>query len=104
MAAAGKSLREKFLQLDPLGTAVFLPSIICLLIALQWGGSTYAWSSGRVIALLVVFAVTFVTFAVLQVIRPVDRVTIPMPIIKNRSIVAGMWYTFFGGSTMVVFM
>lgn len=104
MAAAGKSFREKMLQLDPLGTIIFLPSIICLLIALQWGGSTYAWSSGRIIALLTVFAVLLVTFCVLQVVRPVDRVTIPIHILKNRSMIGGMWYALFGGATMVTFV
>lgn len=34
-------------QFDPLGTAVFIPAIICLLLALQWGGSKYEWSNGE---------------------------------------------------------
>ncbi|PSK60653.1 hypothetical protein B9Z65_803 [Elsinoe australis] len=102
IAAAGKSLKEKILQLDPLGTALFLPSVICLLLALQWGGSTYAWSNGRIIALLVVFALAMTAFWVLQFIRPENRVTVPMRIVFNRSIAGGMWYTLFGGSVMVV--
>ncbi|KAF4555823.1 Efflux pump aflT-like protein [Elsinoe fawcettii] len=102
IANTGKSLKEKILQLDPLGTALFLPSIICLLLALQWGGSSYAWSDGRVIALLVVFAVAMIAFWVLQFVRPENRVTVPMRIVFNRSIAGGMWYTLFGGSVMVV--
>ncbi|KAF2221931.1 major facilitator superfamily domain-containing protein [Elsinoe ampelina] len=102
IADSGKSIKEKFLELDPLGTALFLPSIVCLLLALQWGGSTYAWSNGRVVALLVVFALAQVAFWVLQFIRPENRVTVPMRIVFNRSIAGGMWYTFFGGSVMVV--
>ncbi|KAF2154633.1 MFS transporter [Myriangium duriaei CBS 260.36] len=101
IAAAGKTGREKALQLDPLGTALFLPSIICLLLALQWGGSTYAWSNGRIVALIVIFVVVQIAFWVLQIIRPEDRVTVPIRIILNRSIAGGMWYALFGGGTMV---
>lgn len=36
--------KEKLLKLDPLGTSVFVPGMICLLLALQWGGQTYAVS------------------------------------------------------------
>ena len=38
--------KERAKQFDPLGTLFFLPAIICLLLALQWGGQKYAWSSG----------------------------------------------------------
>lgn len=38
--------RERVKQLDPIGTILFMPCIICLLLALQWGGSTYAWANG----------------------------------------------------------
>ena len=35
---------EKLLQLDFLGTAALIPGVVCLLLALQWGGQTYAVS------------------------------------------------------------
>lgn len=59
-------LRRHILQFDPIGTILFVPAIICLLLALQWGGATYAWSSGRVVALLVVFAVCIVAFVAVR--------------------------------------
>jgi MFS family permease len=34
-------LKEKILKLDLLGTAVLVPGVVCLLLALQWGGPTY---------------------------------------------------------------
>lgn len=46
-ASIGFKARAK--QFDPYGTAVFIPAIICLLLALQWGGSKYSWGSGRFI-------------------------------------------------------
>lgn len=29
------------MSFDPIGTAVLIPDVICLLLALQWGGTTY---------------------------------------------------------------
>ena len=37
-------------MLDPVGNSIFVPAIICMLLALQWGGVTYAWSNARIIA------------------------------------------------------
>ena len=53
------TLRENIRQLDPIGTAVFLPAIVCLLLALQWGGTTYNWANARIIALLVLSGLLF---------------------------------------------
>ncbi|KAK7702816.1 hypothetical protein SLS64_009426 [Diaporthe eres] len=52
--------------LDPLGFITFVPSIICLLLALEWGGTTYAWKSGQIISLFVVFGVTLIVFVGIQ--------------------------------------
>ena len=58
--------KEKVARMDPLGTFVFLPCIICLLLALQWGGVTYNWSNARSIALLILAGVLFVIFVLVQ--------------------------------------
>lgn len=38
-------LTKKLVQLDVLGTTLLVPGVVCLLLALQWGGQTYAVSS-----------------------------------------------------------
>ena len=38
--------KARFQQFDPFGTMVFIPAIVCLLLALQWGGSKYPWGNG----------------------------------------------------------
>lgn len=38
---------ERAKQFDPIGTMLFVPSIVCLLLALQWGGSKYHWADGE---------------------------------------------------------
>ena len=94
---AGLSLRQQLSRLDLPGTAVFLPGITCLLLALQWGGGTYSWSDGRIIALFVVFGVCMITFCAIQVWKQ-ESGTVPPRILKQRSVAAGAWFTFFMGA------
>ncbi|RMJ08106.1 hypothetical protein CDV36_012291 [Fusarium kuroshium] len=88
-------------RLDPLGTFFFVPSMICLILALQWGGSTYSWSNWRLILLFIVFGLTAVAFAVVQVMMP-DTATIPVKVIKQRTMLACAWAMFFIGGTMML--
>jgi MFS family permease len=90
---APMALRARILQLDPLGTILFLPAVICLLIALQWGGTRYPWSNGRIIVLLVVFAVLITIFIIVQVYNK-ENATVPPRIISQRSMAFGSWYIF----------
>ncbi|KAK9785922.1 putative Major facilitator superfamily domain-containing protein [Seiridium cardinale] len=46
-----------FLHLDLLGFALFLSSVVCFSLALQWGGLTEAWPNGSVVATLVMWLV-----------------------------------------------
>lgn len=102
-SSASMPTADKLKQLDPLGTFFFLPGIICLLLALQWGGSTYAWSDGRIIALLVLFVVLIVAFVVVQIVRQ-EGATVPPRIFMQRSILAGVLYTLGAGSAMMIFV
>ena len=95
------TLWEQFLSLDPVGTAFFLPSIICLLLALQWGGSVYAWSDWRIIVLFVFFSVLIIGFIVTQYITRDTTATIPARIICQRSVAFGSFFTFCIGSAMM---
>lgn len=98
------SLRRQFLQLDPSGLALLLPAMTCLLLALQNGGTKWAWSSGQVIALLVVFAVLIIGFIIDQFWRQ-ETATVPPRIIKSyRSVTAGVLFSFFVGSSMMTFV
>ncbi|MCJ1433903.1 hypothetical protein MMC27_003268 [Xylographa pallens] len=93
--------REKVTRMDPVGTFFFLPCIICLLLALQWGGVTYSWSNARVVVLLLLAGVLFVAFVVVQRWKG-DSATVPGRIFVNRSIIAGAWFSFCGGAAMQI--
>ncbi|KAK5939819.1 hypothetical protein PMZ80_008201 [Knufia obscura] len=83
--------REKLKRLDLLGTVVVIPAITCLLIGLQWGGIKYGWRDARIIAVFVMFAVLGVAFGYSQY-RLGERATVPLRILKQRSILAAMWF------------
>ncbi|KAL8636376.1 MAG: hypothetical protein Q9228_006218 [Teloschistes exilis] len=96
-----KSLKEQVAQLDPIGTTFFLPGIVCLLLTLQWGGSTYAWSNGRIVALLVIFGICACVFIAVQAWKG-EMATVPPHIIKQRSIAATFWFSFCNGGAMQI--
>ncbi|KAF9047937.1 major facilitator superfamily domain-containing protein [Panaeolus papilionaceus] len=82
---------KRLMTFDPIGCLLFVPAIICLLLALQWGGSKFPWSDGRVIALFVLFAVLIIAFAFVQ--RWMGNLaTIPPYIIQTRDVWASVLY------------
>ncbi|KAI7459510.1 MFS general substrate transporter [Hortaea werneckii] len=97
----GLTFKQKVTRLDLLGELFLVPCIICLLLDLQWGGSTYAWSDGRIIALLVVFGVLFLAFILVQCLMQ-SIATLPLGVISNRSIIAGAMFNFCFSSAMLV--
>lgn len=97
------NFKQRMQQFDPIGTMIIIPAVVALLLALQWGGSTYAWSNGRIIALFVVFGVLTLAFIAVQA-RKGDSATVPPRILKNRSIWTGAWFAFFQGATFFVFV
>ncbi|CAG9948903.1 unnamed protein product [Clonostachys rosea f. rosea IK726] len=96
-------LSKKLAQLDGVGTAVLIPGVVCLLLALQWGGLEHPWSDGRIIALLVLAGVLLIGFVAVQVLMP-NTATIPPHIFKQRSILSGFWATICIGSQMMIFV
>ncbi|RYP85119.1 hypothetical protein DL770_005099 [Monosporascus sp. CRB-9-2] len=97
------SLKVKVSQLDLLGTGALIPGVVCLLLALQWGGSIYAWSAWRIILLLTLSAVLLVAFVVVQILMP-EIATVPPRIFVQHSILAGFYSTLCIGSQMMIFI
>lgn len=95
------TLREQIKELDLVGSLFFLPSIISLLLALQWGGTKYAWGSGRIIGLFVVFGVLGLIFIGVEIWAG-DRATVPPRLIKNRNVWGSTWYALALGASFFV--
>ncbi|KAI1372458.1 MFS general substrate transporter [Hypoxylon crocopeplum] len=94
--------KDKLAQLDFYGTALILPGTVCLLLVLQWGGSTYAWNDGRIIAMLVLAGVLMIGFVLVQIFLP-KTATMPPRVFMQRSILAGFFSTLCIGSHSMLF-
>jgi MFS family permease len=96
------SLKEQILRMDIEGTLCFLPGVVSLLLALQWGGSKYPWSDRRIIGLLVTFGILLTAFVAIQIWKQ-ERATVPPRIFMNRSIWSCALYIIcLGGSSFTL--
>ncbi|KAK5210776.1 hypothetical protein LTR41_003388 [Exophiala xenobiotica] len=84
--------REKLKQMDLFGTLIAVPAITFLLLALQWGGTTYGWKNPIIIVFFVLAGCLVLAFGYVQY-RQGDTATLPPRIAKQRSMIAGVWYT-----------
>ncbi|KAJ3495303.1 hypothetical protein NLG97_g3490 [Lecanicillium saksenae] len=91
------SLSAKIKKIDFIGLLLFVPTVTCLLLAMEWGGSTYAWSNPRIIALFVLFGILAITFVVFQWYRGAEA-TLPLHVITQRSVAAAAWNAFCNGA------
>ena len=93
--------KTRLRQLDIIGTLIFIVDIVVVLLALQWGGAKYAWSSWRIILLFVLFGVLTVVFIALQWYMK-DNATIPFRIITQRSVAAACVWAFLLGASFFI--
>ncbi|KAI1098361.1 putative efflux pump antibiotic resistance protein [Jackrogersella minutella] len=99
--APAEGFVAKIKQLDPVGNLAFFPGIICLVLALQWGGTEYPWKNVRTIVLLVLCGVLCLVFVGVQIWKD-EAATVPPRIVKQRSIAAAVWFGFFHGAGIMV--
>lgn len=88
---------ERIKQLDLAGAAIFIPGVICLLLALQWGGADYAWNDSKIIGLFVGFGLMIAIFIGIQFWQG-DRGTLPPRLFKNRDALFAMLFALFFGA------
>ncbi|EFX02951.1 major facilitator superfamily transporter toxin efflux pump [Grosmannia clavigera kw1407] len=93
-----KSILSRVLQLDLPGAFTLIPSIIMLLIALQWGGTKYPWHNSRVIGLFVGAGVGAVVFVGIEIWQQ-DKGLLPPRFFRNRSVLCAMLFAMFFGAS-----
>ncbi|KAJ5354281.1 hypothetical protein N7541_006845 [Penicillium brevicompactum] len=101
--ASNMTAKEKFRNVDPIGSCLLILGIVLLLVALQWGGSTYPWSSWRVILLLTLSGVSLVIFCGVQIWLK-DQAAIPPRIVKDRNIIGALWYVSMSTGALYIFV
>ncbi|KAK6978224.1 major facilitator superfamily transporter [Favolaschia claudopus] len=89
---------------DPWGNLVFVPSMVTLLLAVQWGGSVYSWLSLNILGLLAISLVLLGIFIRIQSWAD-ERATIPPRIFIQRTIWSSSLYALcIGGSFNIITM
>ena len=91
------SVLSRILELDLLGTFFLIPAVVCLLLALQWGGAEHPWNSPTIIGLFVTFGVLAIIFVCIQLWKGDDG-TLPPRLFKNRDILCAMLFAVFFGA------
>ncbi|KAJ9602487.1 hypothetical protein H2200_013030 [Cladophialophora chaetospira] len=100
---AKRPIFKRILELDLIGASILIPAIIMLLLAVQWGGSTYAWNSSRIIGLFVGAGLMLVLFSISQW-RLGEAATIPPRLLKQRTLMAACAFVFFFGAGVFILM
>ncbi|KAF8850830.1 MFS gliotoxin efflux transporter glia [Acephala macrosclerotiorum] len=85
--------KEIILQLDLPGFSLLLASLVCLTLALQWGGQTKAWSEGPVIVTLVLWVSFTLIFVIVEWLQGL-RAIIPLELLKPRITWANALYCY----------
>ena len=88
------ALNQKLRRLDPFGATLLIASVCCLVLALQWGGSTLPWGSARIVGLLTGFVVLGVSFFAFEW-RMGEMAMLPLRVYGRRSVLMGCLYVCF---------
>lgn len=62
-------LKDEIWKLDPMGVCFLISAFVCLLLALQWAGTTYSWSNSLVWGCLLGFGLLLTAFVATQIWR-----------------------------------
>ena len=81
-------------RVDFLGNAIFMPSIIAILLGLVLGGVQFAWSSYHIIVPLVLGFLGWVVFHIHQASPLCKEPSMPPRLFQNRTSAAGFLLTF----------
>ncbi|CAO3571504.1 unnamed protein product [Mortierella alpina] len=90
------SFKEKMRRVDMLGSLALIVGLVLILLPLNWGGSTYEWSSPIIIALFCVGFAVILIFCVIEWKQAAEPI-IPFRLFKNRTNTAVFLTSFFIG-------
>ena len=97
------SLKEKLLQMDPVGTFTIMAAVVCYLLALQWGGVTKPWTDSTVIGTLVGFVLLLIVFIINEYLMG-ERALLQGRLLKSRIIMVATLYVIFLAGSFFVFL
>jgi len=89
-------------EIDIVGVLLFMPATVCLVLSLQWAGTTYAWNSARIVILLVLTSALTIAFLYSQYRRG-DTAMFPLHLLRQRNLCLAAISQFFVAATLFVF-
>ena len=96
------TLHEKLLQMDPVGAILVMGAVISYILALHYGGQTYAWNSSQVVGLLVGFVVLSAAFVAWEWCQE-NRAMVPFRLAGDRVyLVSSVFGFFFSGAYFLI--
>ncbi len=96
------TLHEKLLQMDPVGVILVMGAVISYILALHYGGQTYAWDSSQVVGLLVGFVVLSAAFVAWEWCQE-NRAMVPFRLARDRVyLVSSVFGFFFSGAYFLI--
>ncbi|KAF2679050.1 MFS gliotoxin efflux transporter glia [Lentithecium fluviatile CBS 122367] len=95
--------KEIIFQLDLPGFTLLLAALVCLTLALQWGGQAKPWKDGSVIATLVLWVVLMIIFFMVEGFQG-DRAMVPLKLLKPRMTWTNVLYSFTSNSALYQIM
>lgn len=96
-------LKSKVLHTDPLGLALTMGCITCFILALQYGGVSYAWKSSTVIGLLIGFVLILLTLVACEIWLGEYAMLVPR-LFKARTFYTSAIYQFFFMGSYIVLL
>lgn len=99
---AEATLKEKLLQMDPVGTALIMAGVITYILALQYGGQTLAWHHRKVVGLLVGFVMISIAFGVWEWYNGERSMIVPRLFVQRQVWVCSMFSLLFAGSYFII--
>jgi MFS family permease len=85
-------VKERLKNIDITGAVFLICAIVCLLLCLQWGGFSYAWSNSKVWGTLLGFGLLISVFIGIQLCQQ-DRATIPVRVFTQRTVLVSCLYS-----------
>ncbi|KAF2447530.1 MFS general substrate transporter [Karstenula rhodostoma CBS 690.94] len=88
------SFKQRIKEVDIVGAVFLICAIVCLLLALQWGGLVYPWKNSKVWGNLLGFGLIISVFIGIQIWQK-DRATIPLRVMKQQTVLVSCLFTAF---------
>ncbi|KAI9829987.1 MAG: hypothetical protein M1826_005160 [Phylliscum demangeonii] len=99
------AFKKRLVELDYVGTITIIGAFTAGVMAISFGGSVYAWNSGRIIGLFVCSGVLFILFGLQQtfsVLTTPARRIFPIQFLKRRTML--ILFAMVASATTIMFM